>query len=70
MCSWLAPIPRVNRSPNASVSVRQPACIVTAERAYIDAIPVATPMRLVPANNNAHDANGSRPTASGTQMQP
>jgi hypothetical protein len=43
---------------------------VIAERAYIDAIPVATPIRFVPDKSNAHDANGSLPTASGTQMQP
>ena len=60
-------MPNKNLSPNFSVSVFQPAAIVVALRACIDAMPVAIVKCLVAESNIAHEANGSRPTASGTQ---
>ena len=62
-------MPRRKRLPNDSVSVCQPAFIVAALRAYIEAIPVAIVIFFVASSNTPQDANGSRRTASGTQMQ-
>jgi hypothetical protein len=63
-------MPRRKRSGKASVNVFWPAAIVIAERACNEAIPVAMMSFSVADNNSPHDANGSRPTASGTQTAP